>query len=76
MLRLPDVMAWLAIGRSLVYSQVATGRLPEPVKLGLRAVGWPSHEIGQVVAARIAGATDAEIVELVAGMVAARKQAA
>lgn len=75
-LRLPEVKAWLGVGRSMVYSQVAARLLPPPIRLGLRAVGWSSDEIGQVVAARIAGATEAEIAELVAGMVAARKQAA
>lgn len=59
----------------MVYSQVAAGLLPPPVRLGDRAVGWPADEIGQVISARIAGATDAELIELVAGMVAARKQA-
>lgn len=74
-LRLPDVMRGLGIGRSLIYEHARLGLLPPPVPLGARAVGWPSDEIADVIAARVAGAGEVEIKALVAGLVAARKGA-
>jgi prophage regulatory protein len=40
--------------RSTLYAKVATGDFPRPVKIGPRAVGWPSNEVEAWVNARIA----------------------
>ncbi|MFH1356625.1 MAG: AlpA family transcriptional regulator [bacterium] len=64
-LRLPDVMAITGLSRSTMYLYVQQGLFPKPVKLGVRAVGWPAHEIAEVNAARIAGKSSHEITSLV-----------
>ncbi len=40
-----------------IYNLVNDGLFTKPVKLGTRAVGWPSSEIEAINAARIAGAS-------------------
>lgn len=44
-LRLPEVKARTALGRSTIYDAMARGVFPQPVKLGERAVGWIEGEI-------------------------------
>lgn len=58
--------------RSTVYADRADGLLPEPVKLGARSVGFPSHEIDQVMEARAAGASRDQLKALVKGLMAQR----
>ncbi len=53
------------------YRHMARGTAPRPVKIGT-ASRWPAHEIDALIASRIAGKTDAELVELVKAMHAAR----
>ena len=65
MLRDKAVGALMGLGRSARYDQIKEGLLPSGVKLGPRAVGWPRAEIEAVMAARIGGATTAEIKALV-----------
>ena len=48
-----------------IYNLVNDGLFTKPVKLGTRAVGWPSSEIEAINAARIAGASTEQIRELV-----------
>lgn len=74
-LRLPTVKAETGISRSTLYLRVSQGLWPKPVRLGLRAVGWPSDEVAAMNAARIAGKTDEEIRELVLKLEASRKMA-
>jgi prophage regulatory protein len=57
LLRLPDVLHRVALGRSAWYSLVAAGRAPQPCHLGQRCVAWPEHEIDGWVGARIAERT-------------------
>jgi prophage regulatory protein len=75
-LRLPDVKAATGLSRSTIYLRVAHGVFTHPVSLGGRSVGWPSHEVTALNAARIAGKPEAEIRELVTKLEAARKAAA
>lgn len=63
-----------ARARSTVYMDRAEGLLPEPVKLGARAVGFPAHEVDQVMAARAAGATTEQIKALVKRLMAQRSK--
>ena len=54
LLRLPDVLNRVGLGRSAWYALVAAGLAPRPVRLGLRCVAWPEAEVGEWIAARIA----------------------
>lgn len=60
--------------RSTVYVDVNLGRLPKPVKLGARAVGFPKDEIDAVVGAVACGANDDQIKSLVARLMGERAQ--
>lgn len=75
-LRLPGVKTETGISRSTIYLRVSQGLWTRPVSLGMRAVGWPAHEVAALNAARIAGKTDQEIKDLVVQLEAARKTAA
>lgn len=59
---------------STVYAHVQDGVLTPPVKIGLRASGWPEHEADAINAARIAGQSNDEIRELVKTLTAKRQQ--
>lgn len=74
-LRIPSVQSESGLSRSTIYLRIAQGLWTKPVSLGARAVGWPSHEVAAINAARIAGKTDEEIRALVATLEAARKGA-
>ena len=75
MLRRPQVEAANGCSRSTLYLWISQGVWPKPVRLGPRAVGWPSGEVFAVLAARVAGRTDDEIRLLVAKLHAARQTA-
>lgn len=75
-LRLPAIKAGSGLSRSTIYQRVSQGLWTRPVSLGPRAVGWPSHELAALNAARIAGKPDSEIRDLVNKLEAARKVAA
>lgn len=57
--------------RSPLYRDMAAGTFPKPIKLGTSSL-WPEHEIDAMVAAYIAEATEDELKELVADLMAAR----
>jgi prophage regulatory protein len=40
--------------RASLYAKIAAGEFPRPIKIGPRAVGWPSKEIEDWQQARIA----------------------
>ncbi len=44
-LNLSQVLRRKGGSRSLLYAEIKDGRFPPPLKLGLRRVGWPQHEI-------------------------------
>lgn len=73
--RRPEVERRSGKGRSALYKDIADGLFAPPIKISLRAVGWISHEIDAINAARAAGKTQDEIKALVAKLVAARKSA-
>lgn len=64
-LRIDETLMLTGDTRSPLYSKVAAGLFPRPVKLGRRAAGWPEHEVEAVLVARAAGATDMELAKLV-----------
>ncbi len=74
-LRIKQVMGRTGNAKSTLYLRIQEGTLPKPVSIGPRAVGWPSDEIDAIIAARISGKTDEEIIDLVAKLEVARKTA-
>ena len=74
MLRIWDVTSATGLSRSSVWLHVKLLQLPPPVKIGTRAVGWSSAEIGRINEARMAGASEDEIKDLVQSMVAGRRR--
>jgi prophage regulatory protein len=75
-LRLPSVKAASGYPRSTLYLRISQGLWTKPIRLGTRAVGWPSQEVAALNAARIAGKSEDEIRLLVNKLEAARKAAA
>jgi prophage regulatory protein len=53
-LRRPDVEVTTGLKRSSIYSEMAAGRSPMPIKLGRHAVGWLESEIAEWKRARLA----------------------
>lgn len=67
-LRLPAVLAVYSKSRSSFYGDIGCGLAPRPVALGARSVGWPAHEVDALVRARIRGATEVELRNLVVAL--------
>jgi prophage regulatory protein len=57
-----------------IYNNIKVGLWTEPVRIGQRSVGWPSHEVEAINKARIAGATDEQIRKLVTQLHEHRKE--
>lgn len=45
LLRLPEVLKILPIGRTMFYEGIELGTFPKPVKLGKRTVAWRESEV-------------------------------
>lgn len=75
-LRLPSVIERLGKSRSPLYADIQAGLFVRPIKLGLRAAGWPESEVDRVIQARIAGASDEHLRDLVKRLHAKRAEAA
>lgn len=71
-LRRKQVESESGYSRSTIYLRMSQGLWPKPVRLGLRAVGWPANEIAAINHARIRGESDQEIRALVTRLVEAR----
>ena len=71
--RLPEVLRKTGRSKSGHYADVAAGLFSRQVRISVRCVGWPAHEVDALIAARIAGRSDAEIRELVVNLEAARQ---
>ncbi len=52
-LRLPIVCSRVGYSRSSIYSRVADGSFPKPVRLGARAIGWLESDIDEWIASRV-----------------------
>lgn len=74
MLSIYQARAELNNSRSAERRQIKDGLLTEPVYRGPRTREWPEHEIAIIKAARIAGATDDEIREVVQELMKARRK--
>lgn len=57
LLRLPEVIEKVGLGKSSIYEGVRLGTFPAPVKLSRRAVCWPASSVDAWIADRIKGAT-------------------
>lgn len=44
-IRMPEAIKRVGLGRSAIYEAVNAGRFPRPVKLGERAIGFIEEEI-------------------------------
>lgn len=53
--RLPAVKEKTGLSRSTIYAQVAAGEFPQPVSLGVRAIGWFQSEIDDWLEKRTRG---------------------
>ncbi len=53
LLRPSEVSSRIGVSRATVYRFVAAGRIPPPVKIGIRASGFPESEINAFIADRI-----------------------
>jgi prophage regulatory protein len=53
LLRVSEVCSRVGVSRATVYKFVAAGRIKPPVKIGLRASGFPESEITEFIAERI-----------------------
>ena len=73
LLRVKSVAQSTGLSVSSIYKQVRLGFFPRGVKLTARAIGWPENEILKINEGRIAGLSEAEMIELVQGLVAARQ---
>lgn len=76
LLRQPEARARAGCGsRSAWYRWITEGLIPRPVRAGPNTAVWPAAEIAEIVAARVAGADDEAVRDLVARLHAARQQA-
>lgn len=64
-IRLPEVISRYARKRSSIYNDVKIGLFPKPIHIGTRTIGWPLRDVEEVINARIAGLSEAEIRKLV-----------
>jgi prophage regulatory protein len=53
-LRRDEVERIVGLKKSSIYAMMARGEFPQQVRIGRKAVGWPSTEIHEWVAQRIA----------------------
>lgn len=51
-LRQTDVLVRLAISRNTLFRLRARGEFPDPVRLGIRAIGWPESALNAWIAGR------------------------
>lgn len=72
LLRLPDVTRLSGYSRSMLYALISQGLYPKPIKIGERAVAWPSQEVESMVASVVSQQPVAERRELVKKLEAAR----
>lgn len=70
--RLAQARGRLGVSESTFYNFIHAGLLPPGVPVGGRVVGWPSHELDAILAARLNGADDVQVRSLVQKLVADR----
>ncbi len=73
LIKLSSVLDRTVQSKSAVYDRVKQETFPPPIKLGARASAWVQSEVDAWIKAKIVGATDDELKELVRSLVADRK---
>ena len=68
LLRLPAVMRLSGYSRSMIYSLIAQGLYPRPIKISERAVAWLSSEVEQMLSAIVSGQPEEQRRALVSQM--------
>lgn len=71
-LRTARVIERRGCSRTLLHLDVRSGRWTKPIHLGPSSVGWPSFEVDAQIAARISGANENQLRDLVTRLEAAR----
>jgi prophage regulatory protein len=59
--------------RAAHYRDQKQRLFPQGVKVGKRAVAWPAHEVDEILAAQLAGATDTQLKNIVIKLESQRK---
>lgn len=72
--RKPVVLHRIGISKSTFHERLNKGLIPPSISLGDRAVGWLEHEITLLISAMAAGHSEAELQNLVKGMLEKRQQ--
>ena len=57
-LRRSEVEKLVGFKRAHLYALMKAGQFPKPARIGVRAVGWNSHDIEQWIAQRLGSQTD------------------
>jgi len=57
-----------------IYNLIRDGLWTRPVQISQRSVGWPSYEVIALCSARVAGASEQELRELVIRLHSRRKE--
>lgn len=70
--RRPEARSQFGVSNSTFYEWIKLGLMVPGVALGHRSVGYASHELDAIAAARIAGKSEDEIRTLVRNLIAAR----
>lgn len=73
LIRIRDVITRTGCPRSTLYLRISQGLFTRPVRIGVRAVAWPIHEIDAILKAWVAGYTEAQMGALVCKLEADRK---
>ncbi len=76
LIRMPQVLDAMGEKKSRFYALAQAGLMPRPIKIGTQAAVLPEYEVRAVNAARIRGATEAELRAVVADLHARRTLAA
>lgn len=45
LLRLPEVLRYIPVSKSTIYSKIKTGAWPRPVRISQRVVAWKARDI-------------------------------
>jgi prophage regulatory protein len=72
LLKLPEVENLSGLKQTSIYDHAKRGIFPKPIKLTTRSSAWVEREVAEVIRARIAGKSDAEIRQLVTRLLAER----
>lgn len=53
LIRLPEVMSRVGLGRSTIYRWMSEGKFPKPVQLGGHTVAWVEDEVEKWIAEKL-----------------------